>query len=165
MTSKKTHSVEEFEGFLRRLIEAHAATTAGKEPEESALKVRQEPPPVGLTTEAIATMSDQEVLARVAREARESLVKFGTAIPPAPTAPTPRKPRGAAAARVNPIGGKDPSKTDWTKVRKMCPQCGKSKFVEPDFGVRPVRDTFRAQSWCRNCRATTNYHARPRRNS
>jgi hypothetical protein len=52
----------------------------------------------------------------------------------------------------------------WKKTDKTCPNCGETKRVDPDFGVRVVRDVERAQPWCRECRNKTNYHNRPRKN-
>lgn len=56
------------------------------------------------------------------------------------------------------------SNTDWGKVSKLCPKCGETKKVDPDFGTVNKRGVIRAQSWCKHCRATTNYYDSPRVN-
>jgi transposase-like protein len=53
--------------------------------------------------------------------------------------------------------------TNWAKVETRCPKCGHEGPVDPDFGVRMVRGIVRKQSYCARCRATTNYHTRPRK--
>lgn len=53
---------------------------------------------------------------------------------------------------------------DWTKERRTCPKCGHEGPVDPDFGVKVRRGLVHAQSWCKKCRASTNYYHRPRRN-
>lgn len=59
---------------------------------------------------------------------------------------------------------KPQAKVDWTSVSKKCPHCGEKKFVDPSFGTRKTRGREYAQPWCTRCRATTNYHSRPRKN-
>jgi hypothetical protein len=44
---------------------------------------------------------------------------------------------------------------DLTKVTKKCPKCGKTKPVDPGFGVREVNGNVRVQTWCRACRGGT----------
>lgn len=56
-----------------------------------------------------------------------------------------------------------PDATDWTKMKRTCPRCGRTGKVATDFGTKTGRrGNVTAQSWCRRCRAQTNYHARPR---
>lgn len=45
--------------------------------------------------------------------------------------------------------------TDWWKVVRTCPRCGKSGPVDPMFGVKTTRGIVGAQSWCSACRAET----------
>lgn len=54
---------------------------------------------------------------------------------------------------------------DWTTVERTCPKCGRVGKVDPDFGVKMYRGEPHPQSWCKDCRAGTNYHARPRVNA
>jgi hypothetical protein len=68
---------------------------------------------------------------------------------------------GTAAPARRPPPRWDPK---WKNERKVCPHCGRSKVVDPDFGVRVVRGVERPQPWCRACRSGTNYHNRPRKN-
>lgn len=57
-----------------------------------------------------------------------------------------------------------PDTTDWTKVKRTCPQCGRTGKVASDFGIKKGRrGNVSAQSWCKRCRSETNYHARPRK--
>lgn len=51
---------------------------------------------------------------------------------------------------------------DFTKVRKLCPHCEKTKFVIPDFGTVNDRGRLRPQGRCRACRSSVNYHTKPR---
>ena len=46
---------------------------------------------------------------------------------------------------------------------KFCPHCATVKPIR-EYGVRVVRGVIQIQSWCKRCRATTNYHNKPRRN-
>lgn len=87
-------------------------------------------------------MTDAEVLIAVARE---SLKRYGTALPPAGS--------NALKPRVT---------VDWTKEIKVCPNCKESKLVLPDFGVVVRRGIERAQSWCIYCRARGAYENKPR---
>jgi len=50
----------------------------------------------------------------------------------------------------------------WKREEKKCPNCGDTKVIDPEFGVRLVRGVERPQPRCRDCRKSTNYHARPR---
>lgn len=45
--------------------------------------------------------------------------------------------------------------------RKHCPHCDKTKLIT-EFGTRMHRGVETVQSWCRQCRSGTNYHAAPR---
>lgn len=53
---------------------------------------------------------------------------------------------------------------DWTQAVGHCPKCGHEGKVAADFGTVLKRGIRRPQSWCKQCRATTHYHNRPRRN-
>jgi hypothetical protein len=55
--------------------------------------------------------------------------------------------------------------TDWTTVPRVCPKCGYSGRVLPDFGPINRRGVIGAQSWCRKCRSSTHYYNRPRKNA
>lgn len=52
---------------------------------------------------------------------------------------------------------------DWRTCPRKCPKCGFEGFVIPDFGVRIKNGIEKKQSWCKTCRAGTNYHAQPRK--
>ncbi|AGC43236.1 hypothetical protein MYSTI_01905 [Myxococcus stipitatus DSM 14675] len=52
---------------------------------------------------------------------------------------------------------------DWTQVRRTCTNCDHEGPVDPDFGLRSSRGKPLPQSWCVNCRANTNYRAKPRK--
>jgi hypothetical protein len=121
--------------------------------------------------------SDMELLLMLARE---SFARYGTALPPigsfaakpvaapitaqpavavAPAIAPQRKPR---QKRTEQPQAKTPAgETDWTNVFHTCPKCKHHGPVLPDFGLRPVRGIVRKQSWCHNCRATTNYYKKP----
>lgn len=51
----------------------------------------------------------------------------------------------------------------YRNARRVCPHCLTSKLTVKDFGARPIRGIYYVHSWCRECRATTNYNARPRK--
>ena len=56
---------------------------------------------------------------------------------------------------------------EWKKTQHKCPNCGHQGPVNPDFGLklRTKRDGTtieEKQSWCAECRSTTNYHVRER---
>lgn len=130
-------------------------------------------------------LSDMELLLQIARESME---RYGTALPPmsAVSAPVPddaEAPSPGRQARRRVTAGKrrpapkmsssaetkrNPN-TDWTKVKKTCPRCDKTKFVEPDFGLKAPRASepeFREpQSWCKQCRSDTSkeYYAASRK--
>jgi hypothetical protein len=72
---------------------------------------------------------------------------------------------GFRAARGLTTSEPVPETKDWTKIQAVCPHCGKTKFVLPDFGVRNdrVRKRESRQPWCKQCRATTNYYKKPRK--
>jgi hypothetical protein len=53
--------------------------------------------------------------------------------------------------------------TFWEGKRRECPKCGKSKLMVEEFSAKPMRGVYYVQSWCRTCRATTNYNNRPRK--
>lgn len=55
----------------------------------------------------------------------------------------------------------------WKTEQHTCPKCKFHGAVDPNFGVRLVKKRDgtieeRKQSWCADCRAGTNYHARER---
>lgn len=56
----------------------------------------------------------------------------------------------------------DIPEADWTKVKRVCAKCHVEKVVMPDFGLAKHRGVVRPQSYCKQCRANGNYHARPR---
>ena len=45
--------------------------------------------------------------------------------------------------------------TDWKKVVRTCPRCGREGNVDPMFGIKSVRGVVSPQSWCSECRAET----------
>jgi hypothetical protein len=48
---------------------------------------------------------------------------------------------------------------------KPCPHCSRPNLtVGSDFGTTIKRGVEVIQSWCRRCRAETNYNGRPRKN-
>lgn len=67
---------------------------------------------------------------------------------------------GVVAAPVKRAPEPEP---DWRKVKKTCPHCGKSKFIDPGFGFAMKRGVRRPQSWCVDCRAQGNYESKPRK--
>ncbi len=101
------------------------------------------------TQKQISELTDDEIRILLARE---SLMRYGTALPPASVA--------AAAAPEK----QKPSAVDYEGKTKICPLCEKTKLIIPDFGLKKesVRGTVYVQSWCRECRAGTNYHNRDR---
>jgi hypothetical protein len=52
---------------------------------------------------------------------------------------------------------------DWTKEQKTCPKCGKTKPVEPDFGVFKARGHYKPMSLCVACRTKVPFVERIRR--
>lgn len=113
--------------------------------------------PAAKTKKADA-LSDAELRMLLAREA---LARTGSVPAWILTAPMPSE----VPAALEPEPAPEPKKVDWTKVFHKCPKkdCGHYGPVIPDFGVREVRGVQLKQSWCVNCRAKTNYHARPRK--
>lgn len=129
-------------------------------------------------------LSDMELLLQIARESME---RYGTALPPMSAAVTlpaetrleapqpgrqarkragegkPRGPKMSASAAAK----RDPN-TDWTKVKKRCPRCEKTKAVDPDFGTKAPRanepEYREPQSYCKACRSETSkdYYAAQR---
>lgn len=99
--------------------------------------------------------STNEELQLIAKLARQSLV--------APPANTELAPVSHARSDAAPVNKAPLSKKNWKKVPHTCPKCGKQGHVDPDFGVRVVRGIERLQSWCHDCRATTNYYSAPRK--
>lgn len=121
-------------------------------------------------------LSDAEVLVQLARESME---RFGTALPPGfgglPTKEKVEEPAATRRRRRATASDKTPSSddTDWRTVISRCgnKNCthgrGGNSYegpVEPDFGVRVVRGVVRKQSWCKRCRAETQYAQKPRKN-
>lgn len=119
-----------------------------------------------MATKRLDDLTDEEVLAqltaeraereRLVREARENLAKYGTALPPVAGAPA------SGIVRISPRAKRsiDPK---WFRVEKTCPHCGKTKNVGRDFGTVIRRGNEDAAGWCRACRSSTNYHAKPRK--
>lgn len=95
-------------------------------------------------------LSDMEVLLQLARE---SMARYGTALPPLGESAPKRK----AAEESKPV------KIDWSKEIHTCPKCGFRGAVDPHFGWREVRGIERKQSWCHTCRAKTSYYDKPRK--
>lgn len=93
---------------------------------------------------------------RLVREARENLAKYGSTLPPVAGAPAPGIVRIAPRAKR----AIDPK---WFRVEKTCPHCGETKNVGRDFGTVIRRGKEDAAGWCRACRSSTNYHAKPRK--
>lgn len=96
-------------------------------------------------------MTDMEVMLKLARE---SLERYGTALPPLAEMRAPKAKKQAAEPAV--------ASVDFTKIRKLCPHCEKTKYVLPDFGVTNDRGKLRPQGRCRACRSSVNYHTKPR---
>lgn len=115
-------------------------------------------------------MTDEEVLAQLAREcaererlireARENLEKYGTALAPVTV---PAAGEGGALTihavpdrivRLAPRAKKeiDPK---WFKVTKVCPHCKEEKNVGRDFGIVVRRGLEHAAGWCKDCRSKT----------
>lgn len=46
---------------------------------------------------------------------------------------------------------------DWTRVKKVCPQCQVEKPIMPGFGLKLFRGKMHPQSWCRGCRGAKDY--------
>lgn len=61
---------------------------------------------------------------------------------------------------VSPVSDREERKYNarWKDVITTCTKCGKIGRVDPDFGVRVVRGLEHKQSWCKECRAATNYY-------
>lgn len=79
--------------------------------------------------------------------------------------PTPRPADVERKPRV--IASRKPPRApaaEWFNVEKKCAHCGKVKNVGRDFGTTPRRGVEYANGWCKACRASTNYHDRPRKN-
>ncbi len=102
-----------------------------------------------LSQAEVAKLSPMDLMLRVAQE---SLLRYGTALPP------------DTARAVAVPSGKDRPKVDWTAETHTCPKCNHKGPVVPDFGIRKVRGHELRQSYCNNCRASTNYHLRPYKN-
>ncbi len=91
-----------------------------------------------LTRDEVSKLSNTDLLLMIARE---SLTRFGTALPPS-TLPAPKQ-----AVRI-----------DWTKEIHECPHCGAVGTVAVLFGIRVYRGVERKQSWCKTCRASEDSH-------
>lgn len=110
--------------------------------------------PKGETMEAanLEKLSKEELL--VLLRAKEITARLSGITPPVEDP----KPKGRKKA----IEPTDKPRTDWSKVIHTCPKCERTGPVDPLFGIRKVRGKELKQSYCSNCRATTNYHAKPR---
>jgi len=111
-------------------------------------------------------MSDEEIRLRLELLARAR--GSSTAVEPI-QAPRVAEGAGAYLVQVRATSGKsrgprvEPS-PKWDGVKKKCPHCTKTKLVNPDFGVVIRRGIEGPASWCKACRAATNYRALPRKN-
>jgi hypothetical protein len=107
-----------------------------------------------LSRDVVEQMSDAELDRLIARE---NLVRYGSVVAPV---------TGTRALQV--VADPDepdeapPAETDWTKVTKPCPHCHEVKAIVPGFGLVPKRGVIKPQSWCKDCRAGTNYNKMPR---
>jgi transposase-like protein len=96
-------------------------------------------------------------MAEALKEARRRLIAEFTQKPPPAVAPKAPRRRPALASI-------EKQERDWSKVMKTCPRCETTKPVDTGFGVTKERNGGqRAQSWCLECRANTNYHDSPRK--
>ncbi len=101
-----------------------------------------------LSPAQVAKISDMDLMMQIARE---SLQKYGTAIPPDNVvSPSVRTPKRKPAV-------------DWKKETHTCPKCGTYGTVADVFGIRSVRGEEKKQSYCAKCRATLNYYNVPRK--
>ncbi len=108
-----------------------------------------------------STMTDEQILIQIARD---NLAKYGTTIPPARTARTPVLAVVPPEPEVIRIAPRVKIDAKWFKTLKTCPHCGVEKNVGKDFGIVIRRGLESAAGWCRECRNTTNYKDKPRRN-
>lgn len=60
-----------------------------------------------------------------------------------------------AAQKGTALSAEDPI---WNLITNKCPRCGHTGPVSKDFGVRKNRGKFKAQAWCRSCRAGKEAH-------
>lgn len=97
---------------------------------------------------AVPEMSPAEMLAMAAR-LMEQAAKATQAATQTPA------PRVAIEQPAQPA-------VDWSREVRTCPKCGHKGKVSSDFGTKTIRGKESPQSWCRSCRSSTNYHARPR---
>lgn len=81
------------------------------------------------------------------------------------------RPRQLASPLPAPKPGAWTPDEKWKTEFRRCPSCKKRKVVwnggdasVEEIGVRRLRGVQHVQSWCRKCRAGTNYHNRPRKN-
>lgn len=125
-------------------------------------------------------LTDDEVLEQLMREkaereklirdARANLERYGSTLPPlevSVTKPATRvrgqPPPDTGVVRVTATGrGRGNAKRvpgiEWFNVFKVCPHCGEEKNVGRDFGTVIRRGRETAASWCKKCRANSNYH-------
>lgn len=135
------------------------------------------------------TLTDEEVLAQLAREkaerermireARENLEKYGSTIAPIGAVEVKDRPKAVRSPKseglprtaveeggVIRIAPRAKKKIDpkWFKVLKTCPHCGEEKNVGKDFGIVVRRGLESASGWCRACRNAVSYKNRQRKN-
>lgn len=101
------------------------------------------------TKQQVESLSDADVMLMVARE---SLLRYGTPIPPNQPQPVPTQPVVRPEMKV-----KDRKKMADARFKgdKKCPHCGDTKNIMRDFGIRVYRGKLGIQSWCRQCRIDT----------
>lgn len=104
----------------------------------------------------IVQVARDQLVSQIANLSPEDVVRLLGRTAPAP-----------AESEVLPVRRKrgKPAKISamWKDETKVCPACGKKKKIDPDFGVVIARGLQKPQSWCRQCRASTNYYNQPRK--
>ncbi len=59
--------------------------------------------------------------------------------------------------------GRGPDDAEWKGKTKLCPKCGDTKKILPDFGLVTKRGIRSPQGWCRQCRNENHYYDKPRK--
>lgn len=109
-------------------------------------------------------MSDAEIWLQLARE---SLARYGTALPPLVNAGRLPSPAARVAEEPDTTQKKRRTKRQHRKMvgpnKCICPKCKKVKAFPDDFGFRMQRGKETVQSWCSQCRSETSkdYLRRP----
>lgn len=104
-----------------------------------------------MNADAVSHLSDAEVMLMLARE---SLRRFGTAIPP----PGAALGFDVSQTQTVPVVGQAPRKSKPVKEispseTHRCPRCKEVKNVLSGFGTRLVKGVIRKQSYCYDCRS------------